>query len=72
MSYNNNTCRVKKDPYPHHELDIRQGDEYNFEYIGRSTGAQRRTYRLTDKKGRVSYLSYGYFKIYMDYGKEKQ
>jgi hypothetical protein len=28
-------------------------------------------YRLTDSKGKVQYLGYNYFSIYMDYGKEK-
>jgi hypothetical protein len=64
-------CRVKKEPYKHHELDLRAGQEFKFEYLGSTCGAQRRVYRLTDSKGKVQYLGYNYFNIYMEYGKEK-
>jgi hypothetical protein len=36
------TCRMKKEPYARHELDIKKGDEFSFEYLGATCGAQRR------------------------------
>ena len=65
-------CTVKKEPMAKHDLSIKKGQTFRFEYIGFSGHHNNRIFQLVDDKGKKSYIDYKYFKQYMEYGRGKR